>query len=105
MVPAALNTGSDLPYCLPPTYRLCLSLSIPTPLICNTKQIQPLFYFSFYNSVSLTPFIVFGRLTYPVNLAYSQPLKSFLEGNKEEASVLSRGPTKPQNGLLQSSAI
>ena len=23
------------PTCLPPTYRLCLSLSIPTPLICK----------------------------------------------------------------------
>ena len=27
------EAGSDLPTCLPPTYRLCLSLSIPTPLI------------------------------------------------------------------------
>ena len=27
------EAGSDLPTCLPPTYRLCLSLSLPTPLI------------------------------------------------------------------------
>ena len=68
----------------PPTYRLCLSLSTPTPLICNneTTKFSPFFLFLsfFYNFVSLTPFIVFVRLTYPVNLAYSQPLKSFLRG-------------------------
>ncbi len=37
----------------PPLYRLCLSLSIPTPLICHTTQqnlVSPsLFLFPFYN--------------------------------------------------------
>ena len=35
VVLATRKAGSDLPTCLPPTYRLCLSLSIPTPLICT----------------------------------------------------------------------
>ena len=34
------------PACLPPTYRLCLSLSIPTPLICKT-QFSHNFFFHF----------------------------------------------------------
>ena len=33
MVLAIQQAGSDLPNSLPPTYRLCLSLSLPTPLI------------------------------------------------------------------------
>ena len=40
-----------LPVCLPPTYRLCLSLSIPTPLICETQfspNLFSCFYFPFY---------------------------------------------------------
>ena len=35
VVLATRKAGSDLPTCLPPTYRLCLSLYIPTPLICT----------------------------------------------------------------------
>ena len=38
VVLATQKAGSDLPNRLPPTYRLCLSLSRPTPLIC-TKPI------------------------------------------------------------------
>ena len=45
MVLATQKAGSDLPNCLPPTCRLCLSLSIPTPLICKT-QFSPNFFFS-----------------------------------------------------------
>ncbi len=71
MVLATRKAGSDLPTCLPPTYRLCLSLSIPTPLICRT-QFSPnlffcLFLFLIYFPTSirpLTPFIVIVRLTY-----------------------------------------
>ena len=33
VVLATQEAGSDRPTCLPPTYRLCLSLSLPTPLI------------------------------------------------------------------------
>ena len=56
VVPAAPKMGSDLPYCLPQTYHLCLSLSIPTPLICKNKFSPTsifLYFFlfiSFYNS-------------------------------------------------------
>ena len=35
------------PTCLPPTYRLRLSPSIPTPLICKT-QFSPNLFFCFY---------------------------------------------------------
>ena len=60
VVPAALATGSDQAYGLPPTYRLCLSLSIPTPLICNKKttKFSPFLFifilFFLYNCLSLT---------------------------------------------------
>ena len=84
MVPAALKAGSDLAYGLPPLYRLCLSLSIPAPFICHkNNKISPLYFYFPFIIVSLPPFIVFVRLTYLVNLAYSQPLKSYLEGNRE----------------------
>ena len=39
--------------------------------------------FLIFKIVSLTHFIVFVRLTYLVNLAYSHPLKSSLEENRE----------------------
>ena len=51
LVLATQEASSDLPTCLPPTYRLCLSLYIPTPLICKS-QFSPnlffLFLFLFY---------------------------------------------------------
>ena len=64
---------------------LCLSLSIPTPLICHKTQqnLAPLYFYYFYFPfiiASLTPFIVFVWLTYLVNLAYSQPLHSLSGG-------------------------
>ena len=52
---AARKAGADLPGYPYPTYRLCLSLSLPTALIYNT-QFSPkltsffvIFYFSFYS--------------------------------------------------------
>ena len=48
VVLATRKVGSDLPTCLPPTYRLCLSLSIPTPLICKTQFSPNLFFCYFY---------------------------------------------------------
>ena len=57
-----------------PTYRLCLSLSIPTPLVYKNPNLAPTyffvlfyFYFPYYNFVSLTPVIVSVRLTYHVS--------------------------------------
>ena len=44
VVLATQKAGSDLPNCLPPTYRLCLSPFIPTPLICKT-QFSPTYFF------------------------------------------------------------
>ena len=69
------EAGSDLLTCLPPTYRLCLSPSLPTPLICKTQFSPNLFFCCFYLHLSLyfptrnrplTPFTVCVRLTYPV---------------------------------------
>ena len=37
VVLAARKAGADLPSRPYPTYRLCLSLSLPTPLICKTQ--------------------------------------------------------------------
>ena len=73
VVLATQEAGSDLPTCLPPTCRRCLSPSIPTPLICKTQFSPNLFfccfYFYFYlpnRNRPLTPFIVIVRLTYLV---------------------------------------
>ena len=44
VVLATRKAGSDLPTCPPPTYRLCLSLSIPTPLICKIQFSPNLFF-------------------------------------------------------------
>ena len=59
------------PTCLPPTYRLCPSPYLPTPLIFQTQFRPNLFfcYFYFYSCFPtinrpLTPFIVTVRLTY-----------------------------------------
>ena len=87
VVLATQKVGSDLPNCLPPTYRLCLSPSIPTPLICQNPNLAPTyffccFYFYFYlptRNRPLTPFIVLVRLTYRLR-AYSQPLRSLPGG-------------------------
>ena len=48
MVLATRKAGSDLPKRLPPTYRICLSLSIPTPLICKTQFSPNLIFLFFY---------------------------------------------------------
>ena len=48
VVLATQKAGSDLPTSLPPTYRLCLSPSIPTPLICKTQFSPNLFFCCFY---------------------------------------------------------
>ena len=86
MVLVTQEAGSDLPTCLPPSYRLCLSPSIPTPLISKT-QFSPNLFFCFYYFYPffplkirpLTPFTVIVRLTYR-HLAYSQPLRSLPGG-------------------------
>ena len=48
VVLATRKVGSDLPTCLPHTYRLCLSLYIPPPLICKTQFSPNLFFFCVY---------------------------------------------------------
>ena len=68
VVLATQEEGSDLPTCLPPTYRLCLSLSLPTPLIYKT-QFSPDFFFFYFPTQNSSPnplFNVLGRLTYLV---------------------------------------
>ena len=74
--PLRRRAQTYLPTCLPPTYRLWLSLSLPTPLIYKTQFSPNLFFCCFYFfHLSLyfptinrprTPFIVFVRLTYRV---------------------------------------
>ena len=87
VVLALERRAKTYPTCLPPTYRLCLSPSIPTPLICENQFSPNLFFFVVFISPftsplkthPLTPFTVTVRLTYPV-LAYSQPLRSLPGG-------------------------
>ena len=89
VVLATRKAGSDLPSYLPPTYRLYLSPSIPTPLICENPILAPTYIFFvviiFYpftfplKICPLTPFTVIVRLTYHP-LAYSQPLRSLPGG-------------------------
>ena len=72
VVLAARKAGSDLPNRPNPTYRLCLSLSLPTPLICKTQfspKLTLFLCFYFYPLLPtitrpLTPFNVNVRLTY-----------------------------------------
>ena len=58
--------------CLTPTYRLCLSPSLPTPLICTKPNLAPTYFFVFIFILHpttirpLTPFTVSVRLTYLV---------------------------------------
>ena len=69
-----------------PTYRLCLSLSIPTPLICKQPNLAPTFFFCFILFL-LFPYKFVSLFLYslcPANLscllAYSQPLRSLPGG-------------------------
>ena len=72
---------------LGPTLLFPPNLS-PLPVFVHTHSLKlqhktnlaPFYFFLFYNSVSLTHFIVFVRLTYPVNLAYSHPIRSLSGG-------------------------
>ena len=59
VVLALERRAQTYPACLPPTYRLCLSPSIPTPLICENQFSPNLFFFVLflfllhhYNAVS-----------------------------------------------------
>ena len=91
MVLATPKAGSDLPNRLPPTYRLCLSLYIPTPLICKT-QFSPNLFFCFYFFLSLyfptitsspNPLYVIVRLTYPVTSLLPTPTFPSRRGIRE----------------------
>ena len=67
MVPAGLKAGSDLPYCLPPNLSpLPVSVHSHSLSLPKSKFSPILFFYSIYNFVSLTPFIVSVRLTYHV---------------------------------------
>ena len=70
VVLATRKVGSDLPYCLPPNLSP-LPVSVHTHSLNLSKiQFSPTFLFfllSPYKFVSLTPFIVSVRLTYPVS--------------------------------------
>jgi len=88
VVLATRKAGSDLPKRLPPTYGICLSLSIPTPLICKT-QFSPNIFFRFYFYTyfptitrPLTPFNILVRPTYLVTEPTPNPYVPFPEGNK-----------------------
>ena len=78
------KAGSDLPTCLPPTYRFCLSTSLPTPLICKKQFSTNFFYFtSPFKIRPLTPFIVCVRLTYPVTSLLPTPTFPSRRGIRE----------------------
>ena len=48
MVLAARKAGSDLPTCPYPTYRLCLSLFLPTPLNFEQPNLAPNLFFCYF---------------------------------------------------------
>ena len=61
------KTGSDLPYCLPPNLSP-LPVSVHTHSLNLSKiQFSPNFPPPPYKFVSLAPFIISVRLTYPVS--------------------------------------
>ena len=87
MVPATPKAGSDLLYCLPPTYRLCLSPYITThSLNLEKPNLAPTYFFVFifillphYNS-SPNPLYCLCSANLSRHLAYSQPLRSLPGG-------------------------
>ena len=76
------------PTCLPPTYRLCLSPSIPTPLICKKTQFSPNLFFVVFICIPLlshyksspNPLYCQCSANLLCPLAYSQPLRSLPGG-------------------------
>ena len=90
-----------------PTYRLCLSLSLPTPLICNTQFSPNLFFcyfllvYSYFPTIlrPLTPFNVTVRLTYMSPITPS-PYVPFPEGNEGGLTSCAEAQLKPLDGLL-----
>ena len=114
VVLAARKVGADLPNRLYPTYRLCLSLYLPTPLICSKPNLAPnLLFFLFLLLLlftspllirPLTPFNVLVRLTYSL-LTYSQPLRSLPRGERGRASVPCGGPVQASRWPPRNSAI
>ena len=101
VVLAGPNTGSDLPYGLPPppTYRLCLSLSIPTPISLQQKKQRNLdfFYFIFYFIIMCVPnpLIVFVRLTCP-DCLFPIPKILFERIEEETSESVSRPNAAPE---------
>ena len=101
--------------CPYPTYRLCLSLSLPTPLICQKKnpiwpQINFFCYFFTFNPYfptiisSPNPFNVLVRLTYlsPTLL----PTPTFPSQREiGRVSVLCRGPMQASRWPPRNSAV
>ena len=88
VVLAARKAGADLPNCPYATYRLCLSLSLPTPLICKKSNLAPtyfffvLFLFFYFPSInsSHNPLYSLCPANLSCLLAYSQPLRSLPGG-------------------------
>ena len=87
VVLATQEAGSDLPTCLPPTYRLCLSPSIPTPLICETQFSPNLFFcfyyfYSYFPTINSSPNPLYRHCSANLScrLAYSQPRRSLPGG-------------------------
>ena len=99
--------------CPYPTYRLCLSLSLPTPLICKTQFSPKLIFFSFFFSFysyspggNSSPNPLYRHC--PANLTvtyHSQSLRSLPRGERGRASVLYRGPTQASGWPPRSSAV
>ena len=88
VVLATQGAGSDLPTCLPPTYRLCLSLYLPTPLIYKTQFSPNLFFVFIFIFIPLlptqnsspNPLYCHCSANLWCPLAYSQPLRSLPGG-------------------------
>ena len=78
-------------YCPYPTYRLCLSLSLPTPLICNTQFSPKLTFFFFYfiftpyfPTMISSPNPLYRHCSANLSVTYStpNPYVPFPEGNE-----------------------
>ena len=100
-----MQTYLTCPY---PTYRLCLSLSLPTPLICNTQFSPNLFFCYFFISLSLRPH--YNSSPNPLyrhcsaNLSVTDPTPNpyvpFPEGNRGGLASCAEAQHKPLDGLL-----
>ena len=104
-----MQTYLTCPY---PTYRLCLSLSLPTPLICKTQFSPKLTLFflllfflflPFYSPTMISspnPLYRPCSANLPVTYSTPNPYVPFPEGNEGGLASCAEAQLKPPDGLL-----